>query len=98
MTTLNQTQRPTPALPFAGLTLAIALLAGIGGIVGLRIQAISQETAAAQAAHAAKLDAYGAEWERVRRLQQPRYTSAHDQAVLKAAQEWEARYRVIYPG
>ena len=23
--------------------------------------------------------------------------SAHDQAVLKAAQEWEARYRQIYP-
>ena len=23
--------------------------------------------------------------------------SAHDQAVLKAAQEWEVRYRQIYP-
>jgi hypothetical protein len=27
----------------------------------------------------------------------PTTISAHDQAVLKAAQDWEARYRQMYP-
>ena len=44
-----------------------------------------------------KWDAYGAEWERLHREQRGRYLSPHDQAVLKAAQEWEARQRQMYP-
>ena len=82
------------------MTLAVALLAGVaglGGIVGARAQALAYETANAQAAKSAKLDAYGAEWERRYRDQQAPNLSTRDTALLHAGRDWEARYRVIYP-
>jgi hypothetical protein len=106
MTQISQAQRRSPALAIAGVAIAASMLGGIvGGIVGPRVQAMVQDAANAQAAAAAlataaeqaKWDAYGAEWLRLNQAQQSRYLTTHDQAVLKAAQDWEARYRQMYP-
>jgi type II secretory pathway pseudopilin PulG len=98
MTTITQTQRRNPPSTLVGLTLAAALLAGLGGVVGSRIQAIVQQgEAQAKAAEQAKWDAYGAEWQRLYRAQQGHTLSPRDEAVLEAAQAWEARYRQMYP-
>jgi hypothetical protein len=102
MTQLTQTQRRNPALALAGVAIAASMLGGIvGGVVGTRVQAIAEGAAAQQAqaaaAKQAKWDAYGAEWQRLNQAQQSRYLSTHDQAVLKTAQEWEARQRQMYP-
>jgi len=97
MTQLTQTQgqRRIPALTLAGVTMAAALLVGV---VGTGIQAIAQESARAKAAEQAKWTAYGQAWEKQYRAQQGvGYLSPHDKAVLKAAQEWEVRYRAMYP-
>ena len=98
MTHLTQTQRRSPAFNLAGVTLAAAMLVGIGGIVGARVQTIVDETARATAAEQAKWQAYGEDWERRYRAQQGAgYLSQHDKVVLKAAKEWEIRYRAMYP-
>jgi hypothetical protein len=101
MTTLSQTQRRIPASMIARATLAVALLAGVGGIgglVGARVQATAYDAANAKAAQDAKWGAYGADWERRYRAQQGQQLTPRDEAVLKAAQEWEVRYRAMYPG
>ena len=106
MTQLSQTQRRNPALALAGVAIAASLLGGIvGGVAGTRVQAMVEGAQAAQAADAARVaaaeqakwNAYGAEWERLHRAQANPALSTHDQAVLKQAQEWEARYRQMYP-
>jgi len=103
MTQLTQTQRNDRGLMLAAVALAASLLgATVGGIVVPRVEATVQSAIDAQAARAAaaeqaKWDAYGAEWLRLNQAQQSRYPSAHDQAVLKAAQDWEARHRQMYP-
>ena len=98
MTQLTQTQRRSPAFNLAGVTLAAAMLVGIGGIVGARVQTIVDETARATAAEQAKWQAYGEDWERRYRAQQGAgYLSPHDKVVLQAAKEWEIRYRAMYP-
>ena len=61
------------------------------------MQAFVQRAAAEQVAEQAKWDAYGADWERRQLEQRSRYLSPRDQAVLEAAQQWEARYREMYP-
>ena len=95
MTQLTQTQRRNPALTFAGVAVAAALLVGV---VGAGVQAIAQHEAAAKAAYEAKWAAYGADWERRYRAQRGAgYVSPHDKVVLKAAKEWEVRYRAMYP-
>jgi len=97
MTQLTQTQgqRRIPALTLAGVTMAAALLVGV---VGTGIQAIAQESARAKAAEQAKWTAYGQAWEKRYRAQQGvGYLSPRDKAVLKQAQEWEVRYRTMYP-
>jgi hypothetical protein len=58
---------------------------------------VSAVTLDAKAAEQEKWEAYGAEWERLHRAQQGRYLSPRHQAVLVAAQEWEARQREMYP-
>ncbi len=101
VTTLIQTQRRIAAPMIARIALAAALLsgvAGLGGLVGARLQANAYDAAIAAAAKNAKLDAYGAEWERRYRAQQGQRLTPRDEAVLKAAQEWEVRYRAMYPG
>ena len=68
------------------------------GVVGTGVQAIVQEDAKAKAAYQAKWAAYGAAWERRYRAQHGAgYVSPHDKVVLKAAKEWEIRYRAMYP-
>ena len=98
MAQLTQTQRRNPALALAGVAIAASML---GGVVGTRVQAIADGAAAQQAqaaaAEQAKWNAYGAEWQRLNEAQQSRYLSTRDSAVLKAAQEWEARQRQMYP-
>jgi len=87
----------------ASVALAASLLGGIvGGVVVPRVESIVQSTIDANAARAAaaeqaKWDAYGADWLRLNQATQSRYPTVHDQAVLKAAQDWEARYRQMYP-
>jgi hypothetical protein len=103
MTQLTQTRPNDRNLMLATVALAASLLGGtVGGVVVPRVEAIVQSAIDAQAARAAaaeqaKWDAYGAEWLRLNQAQQSRYPSTHDQAVLKAAQEWEARQRQMYP-
>ena len=102
MTQLTQVQRKNPSTALIGVALAASLLGGIvGGLVGTSVQTLVERAAAdearAAAAYQAKWDAYGAEWERLHREQRSRYLSPHDQAVLEAAREWEARQREIYP-
>ncbi len=97
MTELSQTQRKNPSFTIAGVAFAALLL---GGIVGNRVEAVVQGAAAdaarAAAVEEAKWDAYGAAWQR-RYSQQNGFETSHDRAVLLAAQEWEARYRQMYP-
>ena len=102
MTELTQTQRRSPSTALIGVALAASMLGGIvGGLVGTGVQTLAERAAADQAraaaAEQAKWDAYGAEWERLNREQRSRYLSPRDQAVLEAAQEWEARQRQMYP-
>ena len=102
MTEFTQVQRKNPSTPLIGVALAASLLGGIvGGLVGNGVQTLVEraavEGARAAAAEQAKWDAYGAEWERLHREQRSRYLSPHDQAVLDAAREWEARQREMYP-
>lgn len=95
VTEIVQTQRRIPALTLAGVTMAAALLVGI---VGTGVQSIVQDAARAKAAEQAKWAAYGAAWEQRYRAERGLdYISPHDKAVLKAAQEWEVRYRAMYP-
>ena len=96
VTQLVQTQRRSPALTFAGLTVAAALLAGV---VGTGVQVIAQNEATAKAAYEAKFTQAGREWERRYRAERGAgYVSPHDKIVLKAAKDWEIRYRAMYPG
>ena len=102
MTELTQAQRRSPSSTLIGVALAASMFGGIvGGLVGTGVQTLVERATADQAraaaAEQAKWDAYGAEWERLHREQRGRYLSPHDQAVLKAAQEWEARQRQMYP-
>jgi|SRR5688572_16593770 hypothetical protein len=102
VTELTQTQRKSPSTALIGVALAASMLGGIvGGLVGTGVQTLVERATADQiraaAAEQAKWDAYGAEWERQHREQRGRYLSPHDQAVLKSAQEWEARQRQMYP-
>ena len=102
VTELTQTQRRNPSNLLIGVALAAAMVGGIvGGLVGTNVQTLVERATAEQiraaAAEQAKWDAYGAEWERLHREQRGRYLSPHDQAILKAAQEWEARQRQMYP-
>ena len=103
MTQLTQTRPNDRGLMLASVALAASLLGGIvGGVVVPRVESIVQSTIDANAARAAaaeqaKWDAYGADWLRLNQATQSRYPTVHDQAVLKAAQEWEARYRQMYP-
>jgi cell division protein FtsN len=95
MTQLVQTQRRNPALTLASVAVAAALFVGV---VGIGAQAIVQEDAKAKAAYQAKWAAYGAAWEwRYRAQRGAGYVSPHDKVVLKAAKEWEIRYRAMYP-
>ena len=95
MAQLAQTQRRNPALTFAGLTVAAALLVGA---VGAGVQVVVQNDATAKAAYEAKFTEYGRAWERQYRAQRGAgYVSPHDKIVLKAAKEWEIRYRAMYP-
>ena len=102
MTELTQTQRRSPSTLLIAVALATSMLGGIvGGLVGTGVQTLVERATADQirapAAEQAKWDAYGAGWERLNREQRSRYLSGHDQAVLEAAQEWEARQRQMYP-
>ena len=103
MTQLTQTRPNDRGLMLASVALAASLLGGIvGGVFVPRIESIVQSTIDANAARAAaieqaKWDAYGADWLRLNQATQSRYPTVHDQAVLKAAQDWEARYRQMYP-
>ena len=103
MAQLTQTQRRNPTLALAGVAIAASMLGAVVGgvVVGTRVQAIADGAAAQQAqaaaAEQAKWNAYGAEWQRLNEAQQSRYLSTRDSAVLKAAQEWEARQRQMYP-
>jgi hypothetical protein len=102
MTELTQTKRTNPSTVLVAVALAASMLGGIvGSLVGTGVQTlvdrVAAEQARAAAAEQAKWDAYGAEWERLHREQRSRYLSPHDQAVLEAAQEWEARQRQMYP-
>lgn len=102
MTQLTQTQRRNPSTLLIAVALAASMLGGIvGALVGTSVQTLAERATADQiraaAAEQAKWDAYGAEWERLHREQRGRYLSTHDQAVLEAAQEWEARQRQMYP-
>ena len=102
MTELTQTQRSNPSSLLIAVALAAAMLGGIvGGLVGTGAQSLVERAAADQAraaaAEQAKWDAYGTEWERLHREQRSRYLSPRDQAVMQAAQEWEARQRQMYP-
>ena len=103
MTQLTQTRPNDRGLLLASVALAASLLGGIvGGVVVPRVESIVQSTIDANAARAAaieqaKWDAYGADWLRLNQATQSRYPTVHDQAVLKAAQDWEARYRQMYP-
>ncbi|MEA2576770.1 MAG: hypothetical protein QOD78_358 [Chloroflexota bacterium] len=103
MTQLTQTRPTDRGLMLAGVALAASLLGGIvGGVVVPRVESIVQSNIDATAARAAaveqaKWDAYGADWLRLNQATQSRYPTAHDQAVLKAAQDWEARSRQMYP-
>jgi hypothetical protein len=95
MAQLTQTQRRNPALTLAGITVAAAVFVGV---VGTGVQVIAQHEATAKAAYEAKWAAYGADWERRYRAQRGAgYVSPHDKIVLKAAMEWEVRYRAMYP-
>ena len=95
MAQLTQTQRRSPALTLAGITVAAAVFVGVAGT---GVQVIAQHEAAAKAAYEAKWAAYGADWERRYRAQRGAgYVSPHDKIVLKAAKEWEVRYRAMYP-
>jgi hypothetical protein len=97
MTQLVETRnrRRDPALRFAAVTVAAAMFVGV---VGTGVQAIVQNDAAAKAAYQAKWTAYGAAWEQRYRAQRGAgYVSPHDKVVLKAAKEWEIRYRAMYP-
>ena len=97
MTQLVQTQRQrrSPALTLAAVTVAAAVFVGV---VGTGVQAIVQDDAKAKAAYQAKYAAYGAAWERKYRAERGAgYVSPHDKIVLKAAKEWEIRYRAMYP-
>jgi hypothetical protein len=96
MTQLTQTQGRPFALKVAGVAVAAALLVGA---VGAGVQVSAQNEATAKAAFDAKWAAYGAAWERTYRAEQGAgYVSPHDKVVLKAAQDWESRYRAMYPG
>jgi hypothetical protein len=102
VTELTQTQRSNPSTVLVAVALAASMLGGIvGGLVGTGVQTlverVTAEEARAAAIEQAKWDAYGAEWERLHREQRSRYLSPRDQAVLEAAQEWEARQRQMYP-
>jgi len=103
MTQLTQTRPNDRGLLLASVALAASLLGGIvGGVVVPRVESIVQSTIDANAARAAaieqaKWDAYGADWLRLNQATQSRYPTVHDQAVLEAAQDWEARYRQMYP-
>ena len=102
MTELTQTQRRSPSTLLIAVALAASMLGGIvGGLVGTGVQTLVERATADQiraaAAEQAKWDAYGVAWERLHREQRSRYLSAQDQAVLQAAQEWEARQRQMYP-
>ena len=103
MTQLTQTRPNDRGLMLAGVALAASLLGGIvGGVVVPRVESIVQSNIDANAARVAaaeqaKWDAYGADWLRLDQATQSRYPTVHDQAVLKAAQDWEARYRQMYP-
>jgi hypothetical protein len=103
MTQLTQTRPNDRGLMLAGVALAASLLGGIvGGVVVPRAESIVQSNIDANAARAAtveqaKWDTYGADWLRLNQATQSRYPTAHDQAVLKAAQDWEARSRQMYP-
>jgi hypothetical protein len=103
MTQLTQTRPNDRGLMLAGVALTASLLGGIvGGVVIPRVESIVQSNIDANAAKAsaveqAKWDAYGADWLRLNQATQSRYPTANDQAVLKAAQDWEARYRQMYP-
>ena len=83
--------------------LAASLLGGIVvGIVVPRVESIVQSIIDANATRAAaveqaKWNAYGADWLRLNQATQSRDPTAQDQVVLKAAQDWEARYRQMYP-
>ena len=95
MTQLVQTQRRSPALAFAGIAVAAALLVGA---VGAGVQVVVQNDAAAKAAYEAKFTEYGRAWERRYRAERGAgYASPHDKIVLQAAKEWEIRYRAMYP-
>jgi hypothetical protein len=95
MAQLTQTQRRSPALTFAALTVAAALFVGA---VGAGVQVIAQNDATAKAAYQAKWAAYGAAWERRYRAERGAgYVSPHDKVVLEAAKDWEIRYRAMYP-
>ena len=91
-------RRPPGELPARS---SLAASSGDSVVVGTRVQAIADGAAAQQAqaaaAEQAKWNAYGAEWQRLNEAQQSRYLSTRDSAVLKAAQEWEARQRQMYP-
>ena len=92
----TRTRRRNPALKIAGVAVAAAMLVGV---VGTGVQAIVQNDAVAKAAYQAKWAAYGATWEQRYRAQRGAgYVSPHDTLVLKAAKEWEIRYRAMYPG
>ncbi len=103
MAQLTQTRPNDRGLILAGVALAASLLGGIvGGVVVPRVESIVQSNidanaASAAAAEQAKWDAYGADWLRLNQAQQSRYQAVHDRAVLKTAQDWEARYRQMYP-
>jgi hypothetical protein len=92
MTQLTQTQTRNPMLALAGLAIAASMLGGIvGGVAGTRVQALVESAAIQQAqARQALAAASDAEWQRDKQ-------ASHDLAVLKAAQEWEARQRQMYP-
>jgi hypothetical protein len=95
MTQLSQTQRRTPTVGLAGLALAAAMLGGIvGGVVGIRAQSITQDAGAAQAVNVSHPASVG---QPVNKAQDDLYISPRDQGVLKAAQDWEARERQMYP-
>ena len=103
MTQITQTRPNDRGLMLAGVALAASLLCGIvGGVVIPRVESIVQSNIDANASRAAaveqaKWDAYGADWLRLNQPTQSRYPTAQDQVVLKAAQDWEARYRQMYP-
>jgi hypothetical protein len=73
-----------------------SVAAGDSRVTGAQV--IAQNEATAKAANAAKYAAYGAAWERRYRAERGAgYVSPHDKVVLKAAKDWEIRYRAMYP-